>query len=160
MQDVVIPAIPAEAPLALEQAHLVCSHLGLMMALSDYDYRLQLAELAHFVHMLRELVACLPGEGTSSGETAAAQELLDRADPIAKLKVPDAGELRALTHQVRESADQILKMALSRGGGAGDLASRVVIRYAERQILRERVAAKTAGFDADASSQPELKDVT
>jgi hypothetical protein len=160
MTDVVIPAIPAEAPLALEQAHLICSHLGLMMALSDYGYRLQLTEVAHFAELLRELVACVPGDAVPPGDAHAAQDLLRRAGPIVKLKVPDAGELRGLAHEVREAADQMLKMALSRGGETAGLASRIVLRYAERQILRERVAAKTAGFDADAAGQPDLKDVT
>jgi hypothetical protein len=159
MQDVVIPSIAPESQLALEQAHLVCRHLGLMLDLSDYNYRLQLAELAHFARMLQDLIACLaPEEGSS--ELAAARDLLQQAEPIARLTVPDCGELSRLTHRVRESVDEILEKALALGAATRTRASHIVIDYAERQILRERVAAKTSGFDLDAASQPDLKDVT
>jgi hypothetical protein len=160
MQDVIIPSIAPDAQLAVEQAHLVCRHLGLMLTQSDYAYRLQLAELAHFAHMLRELVACLPGDIRVSAVAAEAEELLRRAEPIARLTVPDSGALSTLTKQVREAVDQTLQRALSKGGTAGKQASHIVLDYAQRQILRERVAVKTAGFDLDASSQPDLKDVT
>jgi hypothetical protein len=160
MQDVIIPSIAADAELAIEQAHLVCRHLGLMLTQSDYAYRLQLAELAHFAHMLRDLAACLPDEARASADVAEAAELLRRAEPIARLTVPDSGALSTLTREVREAVDQILQKALSEGGSAAKQASHIVLEYAQRQILRERVAVKTAGFDLDASSQPDLKDVT
>jgi hypothetical protein len=160
MQDVIIPSIAPDAQLAIEQAHLVCRHLELMLTQADYAYRLQHAELAHFASMLRDLVACLPDEARVSADAAEVEELLRRANPIAHLAVPDGGTLSGLTKEVREAVDQTLRRALSEGGTVGGRASRLVLDYAQRQILRERVAVKTTGFDLDASSQPDLKDVT
>jgi hypothetical protein len=160
MQDVVIPAIPSDAQLAVEQAHLVCHHLNLMLAQSDYNYRLQLAELSHFARMLRELIACLPKTGKLSPDIDAAEKLMRGADPIAGLRVPDGSELSAVTKQLRETADHILQAALSAGGTPRQRASLIVMDYAKRQIERERVAVKSAGFDLDAASLPDLKDLT
>jgi len=160
MQEVIIPSIDPQAELAVEQAHLVCRHLGLMLAQSDYYYRLQVAELTHFAQMLRDLVDCLQDKGKASPDLAAAQELLQRADPITRLKVPDGGELSSITRHVREAVDQVLQRALAEGSAARKQASHIVLEDAKRQILRERVAVKTAGFDLDAAAQPELKDVS
>ncbi len=160
MQDVIIPSIVPEAQLAVEQAHLICRHLGLMLTQSDYYYRLQLAELTHFAQMLRDLVDSLRDKGRASADLADAEELLQQADPMVRLKVPDGGELSRITRQVREAVDQVLQRALSEGGAVRKQASHIVLEYAKRQILRERVAVKTAGFDLDAGAQPELKDVS
>jgi len=157
MQEVVIPAIAPEAQLALEQAHLVRQHLSLMLAQADYAYRLQLSELVHFSAMLEELIACLPA-AAHSADLDGAQQLLQRAQPIARLRVPDRGELARLTSDVRETADRMLKTALDQGDAKQ--AAHIVLDYARRQITRERVAVKTAGFDLDAATLPDLKDVT
>jgi hypothetical protein len=157
MQEVVIPSIAPEAQLALEQANLVRLHLSLMLAQSDYAYRLQLSELVHFSAMLEELIACLPAAPRSI-DLDAAQELLQRAQPIARLRVPDRGELARLTADVRDTADRMLEAALDHGDA--EQAARIVLDYAKRQIARERVAVKTAGFDLDAATLPDLKDVT
>jgi hypothetical protein len=157
MQEVVIPSIAPEAQLALEQASLVRQHLSLMLAQADYAYRLQLSELVHFSAMLEELIACLPAAAHSI-DVDAAKELLQRAQPIARLRVPDRGELARLTSDVRETADRMLETALDRGDARQ--AAHIVLDYAKRQIARERVAVKTAGFDLDATTLPDLKDVT
>jgi len=159
MQDVVIPSIAPEAQLALEQANLVRQHLSLMLAQADYAYRLQFSELVHFSAMLGELIACLPAAAHST-DLDNAKELLQRAQPSARLRVPDRGELARLTDDVRETADRILKAALDHGDATRKQAARIVLDYAARQIARERVAVKTAGFDLDAATLPDLKDVT
>jgi hypothetical protein len=160
LQDVIIPAIPPEAQLAAEQAHLVRRHLSLMLDQADYHYRLQLAELAHFTALLRDLLACLPAARERRPESEPARELLKRATPIAALDVPHAGELRLLITEVREAADSILGSALDAGEAPRRAAAHIVLDYAERQIERERVAVKSAGFDLDAAALPELKDVS
>jgi hypothetical protein len=52
----------------------------------------------------------------------------------------------------------MLETALDHGDAKQ--AARIVLDYAKRQIARERVAVKTAGFDLDAATLPDLEDVT
>jgi hypothetical protein len=159
LQDVVIPSIAPQAQLALEQANLVRLHLSLMLTQTDYAYRLQLSELAHFSAMLGELIACLAAPAGST-DLDRARQLLQRAEPIARLQIPDRGELARLTVAVREASDRILQAALDQGDAVGRQAAHIVLDYVGRQIVRERVAVKTAGFDLDAAALPDLKDVT
>jgi hypothetical protein len=160
MDDVVLPALPKDAQLAVEQAHLVRMHLNMMLAQADHAYRLQLAELAHFTALLRDLEACGLAAELEAAASAQVVEILARAAPIAALEVPDSESLARLTREVREAADSLVQSVVATDSPLRKRASHIVLDYAARQITRERVAAKAAGFELDPGSLPDLKDVT
>jgi len=152
MREVVIPAIPPDQRLALDQANILVGNLRIMAEQHDRIFQYELTELREYARLLADLI-----EAAGSRDTAEARAVLARAEPVAAAAIPTQPELAALVRQLKAAADALLQAA--HRDGSPDFrkaASELVMRQAEAQILRERRWLRAAGFELDPESLPSL----
>ena len=156
MREVVIPAIPPDRRLALDQANIIVGNLRIMAEQHDRLVEYELAERRDYTALLRDLLAA--ASGIVPADLAAQSEaLLSRAVPLASVGLPTQNDLAALVRDVKAAADATLQSALDHG--APDVRatiSTLVLAQAERQVLRERRWTMAAGFELDPASLPSL----
>jgi hypothetical protein len=166
LRQVVIPALPPNEVLAIEQATLCVGHLGVLSEQYNYlaDYEtLCLTEMAGLGQQLADAVSS-PGESVASeisgDETRAAADRLRQV-------VAEAGTLAAPAHTRRERRNQIasaideLLMASLTDGSPGFVAAseRLVVAHGEQQTLRDRAWFQHTGMDPDRAALPSIPDL-
>jgi hypothetical protein len=160
LRQVVIPALPPNEVLAIEQATLCVGHLGVLSEQYNYlaDYEaLCLAEMAGLGRALADAASGSAGEGDA---TLAAAGTLLRV-------VQEAGALGAPAHTRRESRNRIataideLLMASLADGSPEFLAGseRLVVAHGKRQTLRDRAWFQHTGMDPDRAALPSIPDL-
>jgi len=153
MTEVVIPGIDPSQKLALEQAHLVVAYLALLSDQHDKTYQYEMAELRDARGLLERLVACTRGDARASAALAESQS-------AAALSIPSQTRLADLVRAVKGAADALVHAAYEQGKPdvLANVAS-IVMDHAQRQIARERVWARKAGFEVEPEKLPGLDEV-
>jgi hypothetical protein len=160
LRQVVIPALPPNEVLAIEQATLCVGHLGVLSEQYNYlaDYEtLCLAEMAGLGRALADAANGSAGEG---------DETLAAADALRQI-VEEAGALGAPAHTRRESRNRIataideLLMASLADGSPEFLAGseRLVVAHGKQQTLRDRAWFQHTGMDPDRAALPSIPDL-
>jgi hypothetical protein len=160
LREVVLPALPADAMLAIDQANILVGYLGIMAEQHDRVFEYLLAELAEYAELLSAMVEDAHGAQSIEGAIAKARTALGMAAPILQMSIPRQGELSALVRSLKETADELLRAAWQDGAPAYRQASaQRVMQQAERQILRERAWFRASGFELDVRQLPSIDDV-
>jgi hypothetical protein len=160
LREVVLPALPKDQMLAIDQANILIGYLGIMAEQHDRVFDYLLVELAEYVELLRALVEDADGARSIDDAVAKARAALGRAAPIVQMSIPRQGELSDLLRSLKESVDELLFAARRDGTPAFRQASKKrVIQQAERQILRERAWFRASGFELDAGRLPSIAEV-
>lgn len=153
MTEVVIPGIDPSQKLALEQAHLVVAYLALLSDQHDKAYQYEMAELRDARSLLEQLLACARGD-------ARARTALAESESTAMLSIPSQARLADLVRAVKGAADALVHAAYEEG--KSDVLATVtsaVMDHAQRQIARERVWARKAGFEVEPEKLPGFDEV-
>lgn len=142
LESVIIPAIPTDNGLAIEQAHLLLAHLGLIDEQADHIEQYEIAELA----ALEALAGGLAREAGGGERTlAAAQELratLDAPSP------EDAKTRRERTVAISMAIERLVSASGDDGSPAFCTVSQnLIIADCERTSLRDRAWFKSTGFE-------------
>lgn len=148
LTEVVLPALPADAPLAREQAELAIAHLGVVAQQWKHALAFELESLDAACRLARGLAEAA-GEATHA---AALTAQLERAAGIDRMRY----DAVATAH--RELVAVIAEV-ITEDRAANPLAARItehVLAYAERQALRERAWFAACGLDPDRDSLPSL----
>lgn len=164
LRQVVIPALPPNEVLAIEQATLCVGHLGVLSEQYNYlaDYEtLCLAEMAGLGQELADAV-------NSSGESPelSGDETRTAADALRQV-LAEAGSLAAPAHTRRESRNRIaaaiddLLMASLTDGSPEFVATsdRLVVAHGQKQTLRDRAWFQHTGMDPDRAALPSIPDL-
>ena len=160
LREVVLPALPKNEMLAIDQANILIGYLGIMAEQHDRVFEYLLVELSEYAELLGALVEDARGAPSIEGAAAKARAALDMAAPILQVSIPRQGELSALVRSLKESVDELLVVAHQDGTPAYRQAStKRVMQQAERQILRERAWFRASGFELEPSQLPSIKDV-
>jgi hypothetical protein len=160
LREVVLPALPKDEMLAIDQANILIGYLGIMAEQHDRVFEFLLVELAEYVELLSAMVEDAHGARSIEDAAAKARAALGMAAPIVQMSIPRQSELSALIRSLKESADELLLAARQDGTPAYRQASaEQVIQQAERQIRRERAWFRASGFELDASRLPSIDDV-
>ena len=160
LREVVLPALPNDEMLAIDQANILVGYLGIMAEQHDRVFEYLLVELAEYAELLSAMVEDAHGAQSIEDALAKARAALGMAAPILQMSIPRQGELSALVRSLKESADELLLAARRDGTPAYRQASaQRVMQQAERQIMRERAWFRASGFELDASQLPSIGDV-
>jgi len=160
LRDVVLPALPKNEMLAIDQANILVGYLGIMAEQHDRVFEYLLVELSEYAELLGALVEDAHGAPSIEDAAAKARAALDMAAPVLQMSIPRQGELSALVRSLKESVDELLQAARLDGTPAYRQASvQRVMLQAERQILRERAWFRASGFELDAGQLPPIDDV-
>jgi hypothetical protein len=160
LREVVLPALPNDEMLAIDQANILVGYLGIMAEQHDRVFEYLLVELAEYAELLRAMVEDAHGAQSTGDAVAKARAALGVAAPILQMSIPRQGELSALVRSLKESVDELLLAARQDGTPAYRQASSTrVMLQAERQILRERAWFRASGFELEAGQLPSIDDV-
>jgi len=160
LRDVVLPALPKNEMLAIDQANILVGYLGIMAEQHDRVFEYLLVELSEYAELLSAMVEDGHGAPSIEEAVAKARAALGIAAPILQISIPRQGELGALVRSLKESVDDLLHAAQLDGTSAYRQASaQRVMQQAERQILREREWFRASGFELDAGQLPPINDV-
>lgn len=150
LHQVIIPALPSDNGLALEQAHLLMAHLALIEEQADLSDAYEADELRSLVTLAEKLVAGAKGGSKTTSSSAALDDLL--------------GE--ALAAGVRSRRERIVAIAaaiealLAASGEDGDgafIASShdLVISATQAMTHRDRAWFRSTGFECGDVDLPE-----
>jgi len=148
LTEVVLPAIPADAPLAREQAQLAVAHLGVVARQWKDALAFELESLDAACRLARDLA----GQLADTARAVALEGAVARADDI------DRRRYDAVSAAHRELV-ALIAAAIAEDRVASPLAAGIadrVLAYAERQALRERAWFAACGLDPDRDSLPSL----
>src|SRR5579862_1729198 len=155
MREVVIPAIPKDQRLALDQANILVGNLRIIAEQHDWIVQYELTELREYAALLADLIAAA-SEGAAEA-IAEGRAVLAQAEPVAATAMPTQQDLTMLVRDLKAAADALVQAAHRDGPPEfRRTATDLVMRQAEAQILRERRWLRAAGFELDPASLPSL----
>ena len=145
LQEVVLPALPPDRALAIEQAHLSLAQLGLIRSQLDEAPAFERREAEAMIGLARGLL-----DDARGGEaTSKAAEALRSAVTAAALENP--AEVRATTHNVGDAIEHLIDMSLKDGNDSFRASSMErVLASGRTAAMAERRWNQAAGFEAQA----------
>jgi hypothetical protein len=160
LREVILPALPNEQMLAIDQANILVGYLRIMAEQHDRVFEYLLVELAEYAELVSALTKNAQGVESIEGAVVAARSTLAKAAPVLRTSIPRQAELAALVKSLKMSVDE-LQHAVRRNGTAAirQASTKQVMEHAERQIMRERVWFRASGFELDAGGLPSIDQV-
>lgn len=160
MREVVLPAIPKDQKLAMDQANIVIGNLRIMAQQQDKLVQYILVELREYAQLIGALLERAEGDVETRDAVAQARSVLTDAKPIAAMLIPPQGHLAALTKSLKQAADDLLRAAHADGSAAfRKSADELVFQQSQAQILRERAWVRSAGFELEPDALPSLDEI-
>jgi hypothetical protein len=160
LREVILPALPNDQMLAIDQANILVGYLRIMAEQHDRVFEYLLAELSEYAKLVGALTEDAQGaQGGESidGAVATARSALAEAAPVLRVSIPRQAELAALVKSLKVSVDELLHAARQDGTAAfRQAAAKRVMEQAARQVLRERVWFSASGFELDATRLPSI----
>jgi hypothetical protein len=160
LREVILPALPNEQMLAIDQANILVGYLRIMAEQHDRVFEYLLVELSEYAELVSALTKDAQGGESIDGAVVTAQSALAKAAPVLRTSIPRQAELAALVKSLKLSVDELQHAARRNGTAAMRQAStKHVMEQAERQIMRERVWFRASGFELDAGELPPIDQV-
>jgi hypothetical protein len=158
MRETIIPSLDPLRKDAVELAYLVVGHLTVISDQISLVPRYYLAEIRDFSALISELLDCASGGVETVSGIQVANAVLGRTKELIALKIPATSMLEAGASELKAAADRLVKAALLDGDLAFQVATRaLVLNYAERQIIRDRVWTRGSKLDLEAERQPPIE---
>lgn len=155
LQQVVIPALPADQVLAIEQATLCLGHLGIIGEQLSHVADYEAVGLADMTRLAQQLVEASAGGPRTQDATEALRETL----------AGDSSDDAAATAKDRRNAlaagiDTLIG-ASGHDGSPGFLAEsqRLVLAHGTRQTFRDRAWFRGSGLDPDRATLPAIPEL-
>lgn len=150
VEQVIMPALPADEKLAQEQARLMIGHLAMLRDQWKDAVRFE----AGSYRGMRALAEAL----SPHVEEEMAARLRNALDETADTDEADIDALNAAICTIGTAVDAVIL----EGGGARSLSAEawnVILDYGEKDALRNRVWFQATGIDPDRDSLPPLAEV-
>lgn len=153
MAEVILPAIPSDQRLALDQGAILLGNLRMLADQQGRAWDFAMAELREHLALIGRLAESADGGPASAASAAAARGLTEDLTPIAALPCPTQSELGEMTGRAKACAEALVDAAYQDGNPAFRAAvAEAVMTQAARQIERERAWTRASGFDPEAAS--------
>lgn len=160
MQEVVLPAIDPKNRLAIDQANIVVGNLRILLDQCEKAYQYEWVELREYFNLVSEICSSARSDGRADDALDAADSALAESRVLVGIDIPTQAELVARVRDLKGAADALLHTAYQHG--SPEHRARVdtlVHEQAQRQLTRERVWFRKAGFELDAGQLPSMEDV-
>jgi hypothetical protein len=157
LQQVVIPALPADQVLAIEQAMMCLGHLGIIGEQLGHVADYEASCLADMTTLAHDLVAASVGGPETQEATEALRELVSRA----AASPDDASSTAKDQRNALAGGIDVLIRASGRDSDDGFRAAsqRLVLEHGTRQSFRDRAWFKGYGLDPDRASLPSIPEL-
>ena len=151
LHNVIIPAIAPDNGLAMEQAHLMLAHLGLIAEQADYTEPYEAAELVALERLATALAQAAGGGARTIAAAASLRAELESGDAA------DAGRRRARTVALSSLVEGLLDASGIDGDESFQAVSHDLI-IAENRLssTRDRAWFRSTGFETGDVSLPSL----
>jgi len=160
MIEVIQPAIDRSQQLAIDQANIMIGTLRILLDQNDKAYQFRMVELRQYAKQVRELLELAQGGPETDASCRAAKVVLARAEPIAAMPIPTQAALSDLVLAMRTAADELLQAAHTDGNPAfRRAAARLVLDAGGKELVRERVWVRAAGFESDPRALPSMEEL-
>lgn len=154
LEVAILPALPEDQSLAIEQAHLLIAHLGLVREQLDFAALFEQTELKELERLGEDLTA---GAAGGSQTTAAAAELgaLIQASPDPKAI--------AVRERIVSVSLAIEKLLAASGVDGSDtfrvISAQATIAYSKQSTLRDRSWFRSTGFERGEVQLPAIEEL-
>jgi hypothetical protein len=160
MIEVIQPAIDRSQQLATDQANIMIGTLRILLDQDSKAYAFRMVELRQYAKQLRELLGLAQGGPETDACCRAAEVVLARAKPVAALPIPTQAALTDLVQATRTAVDELLQAAHADGNPAfRRAAARLVLDAGGKELVRERVWVRAAGFEAAPRALPPMEEL-
>jgi ABC-type transporter Mla subunit MlaD len=157
LREVILPALPNDQMLAIDQANILVGYLRIMAEQHDRAFEYLLVELSEYAQLVGALTEDAQGGESIDAAVATARSAVAEAAPVLRMSIPRQAELAALVKSLKVSVDELLHAARRDGTAAfRQAAVNRVMEQAARQVLRERVWFSASGFELDANRLPSI----
>lgn len=153
LEEVILPAIPADRKLALDQGSILLGDLRMLADQQARAWDFAMAELREHLALAEALTTHADGGPATSAGAEASRRLTADLNPVAALPCPTQAALTEMAARAKAAADALVEAAYEDGSPAFRAsAAAAVMAQAERQIERERAWTRAAGFDPQAKA--------
>ena len=154
LDTVIIPAIPAEAGQAREQAQFAAMHCGAMLAQVNWEYAMEVAEAGHFAALCRSL-----GSIAAQPIDPALDASLAHSDGFVNGPPASHEAVREVVLALRSAADRLLEIALASGSSEiSCAATQAVLAAARRHEIRTRAWVQDASYETGEVAAATIED--
>jgi len=158
LTDVIIPAVPQENKLAMEQAGLVVGMLKLMQFQLPLQFRFDRDELQRLVEAGMQLQAQETKDGATAAAMAAVAGPAARATDVLERCKAGPDELYASILELRA----VLCALVDASAGSEDVGSRerieaILLAMSREQLLRDRAVMKPQCWEPDPAAVPDIE---
>lgn len=160
LEQVVLPALPADETLAQEQARLCLGHVAMLIGqyrhLADYD-ALCLTAMVELATRLAEQAA--GGPHTESAATDLRRAVSSASDP-GDTAAGAAADARTRRNAVAGAVDDLLRASAEDGTDAfRSVSHELVLDHGTRQSYRDRVWFRASGLDPEQATLPDIPEL-
>lgn len=157
LQQVVIPALPADQVLAIEQATLCLGHLGVIAEQLDYAADYDAVCLTAMTELAEQLVEAAGGGPKTQAAAETLRDLVTRSGASPDDAAATAKEQR---NALAGGIDTLIG-ASGLDGDAGFVAAsqRLVLEHGARQSFRDRAWFRGSGLDPDRARLPGIPEL-
>jgi hypothetical protein len=157
MRDVVIPALPKEQKLAMDQAQTVLGYLRILRDQAGRTFQFAMVELREYAALVEALQEAASGADATqqcAGEARAAHAAVE---PLLALQLPSERDVLAHVKALKSVADNLLRAAYRDGSEEfRRRADALVYGQSDTQLTRERVWLREAGFELEPERLPQM----
>ncbi|WP_404477952.1 hypothetical protein [Novosphingobium sp. BL-52-GroH] len=155
LNDIVGPAIPAEATFVHEQLALICKSLAIAIDHSAHEYAFVVCDAADVMSLARDLLAVMAEDFPGRTQLA---DLVARGEKVVPGSMPDhiglEGFLRELKLAIETTTADLFT---DPEDGRLRQMQRLILDHGDRQTLRERSWTIATGFESDARNIPPIE---
>jgi len=143
MAETIVPALPADAVFAQEQAGLMLATLDWLVDVQAHQYQYEVVENGDYLRLLDELREVLGDAGSGRGA--------DDEEPVPSAPLVDLDGLRERNRRLKAVAGRLYARIGAQGSPEqADRARRRLADVARRQERRERAFYRMTGFPVEA----------
>lgn len=157
LTDVVIPSVPKENKLAVEQASLVVGMLKLMQDQLPIQFRFDRDELRRLVDTAARLAAVRTTDAATSAAIEHVGVPCDRAAGVLERSQAGPQDLHASILEMRTALCALIDVAANSADiGGRDQIESILMSMSREQLLRDRALMKPQRWEPNPASLPDI----
>ena len=152
LQDIITPALPAEARFAHEQLELIKKSIQIAIDQIPHEHAFAVRDAQDYMALAKRLIDYVEPE-TQPRERLAS--LIARGDSIVPTCIPDRPEFEVFLRQLKREIEAVVEMLCGQPAGSAQRdVQMLVLDHCARQTLRERAWTIATGFESDPNAVP------
>lgn len=155
LEDIITPALPAEARFAHEQLALIKKSIRIAIDHIPHEQAFMARDAQDYLALAQSLIGHV-SPGTDQHEQLSA--LIARGEAIVPASIPNRPEFELFLRQLRREVETAVEMLCGQPAGSGlREVQLLVLDHCARQTLRERAWTIATGFESNPGAIPPVE---